>query len=162
MMDDAIGTMSSNPQCHGDAIDLHKELCDYKTNHNCGDKIETQTGQWSEGQLGPLASTADVKANSYSTLYNRRRYTHCNTNTYNDDVNDVSGTSNLFKLPISYIKSNLGRLRDAAANIGIPSASARDATATIGVPSASAPDHISNLGYVFASVPNPASTAAPP
>ena len=48
MMDDAIGTMSSNPQCHGDAIDLHKELCDYKTNHNCGDKIETQTGQWSE------------------------------------------------------------------------------------------------------------------
>ena len=41
-----------------------------------------QTGQWFEGLLGPLVSTADSKANS-NTLHNHR-YVHCNTNTYHD------------------------------------------------------------------------------
>ena len=42
-------------------------------------------GQWFEGLLGPLVSTADKKANSNSTLYDHR-YFHCNTNTYHETM----------------------------------------------------------------------------
>ena len=61
MMDDAIGIMTSNPQCHGDAIDLHKELC-YKTNHSCDDKIGTQTGQWFDSHALEMAVVASAEA----------------------------------------------------------------------------------------------------
>ena len=80
--------------------------------------------------------------------YNRGCTAHTN-NTTHDDV--MSATSNLFKLPISYFKSSLGRLSDATAMIGVRSArethpmigvrSARDATTMIGAP------HASTLGY---------------
>ena len=50
--------------CQRDAINLHKKLCDSKNIQSCGDTvltIETQKGQCSEGQLGPLASASDDK-----------------------------------------------------------------------------------------------------
>ena len=71
MIGDNAGTEATSNQGCSDAIDLQQGLC-CSTNHSCDETIGMQTGQWFEGLLGPLASTADGKANNYSTLYNRR------------------------------------------------------------------------------------------
>ena len=138
----------------------HEKLYDSMNIQGCGDKIATQMGDCSEGQLDPLASPSD---DDKDTGWQPDGYTASQRNGYTAHMNDTNhhdvmlGTSNIHQLPISFFKSSIGPLRDVTAMIGARSArranimiginSARDATIMIGTFLAPALGYASNIAY---------------